>query len=345
MTTKPAVGRLGAALARRRTSGPNSPAALSGPSPMKAGGIVKVPEDAKPLTDILHKARVETRPARVGEFVHVSDLLARCIRKFALSETLGHSKPPQGVSIAAAITYAQGEVIHDVVRARAAVGGPRTVWGNWKCLCGSTRTNTPCFYEVVKDTTCPTCRSSLTTYVEVSMFDRENMIVGNPDLLLWLPDLQALYIEEIKSIAPDAWKELVRPDPDHVIQVLFYWYLMRLNGYRITNRVSIIYFTKGFTFRGDPWKEFTLDAEKEVHRLGLYLEMARQLKAFRAGGELPNRSADCPTETTTKAKNCEHCRACFGSTNERPTTINFAETFKAQQPAKPVRLVRPRART
>jgi hypothetical protein len=225
------------------------------------------------------------------------------------------------------LTFAQGDAIHDVLKANAVRAGSNAVWGGWSCKCKTTKTPEPCLHsEVDKDRRCPACKGAIDVYQEVPIRNEEHEIVGNPDLILYLQGPDALHITELKSISHDAWKELARAQPDHVIQVLFYWFLMQEAGYRLTNRVSIMYATKGWQFSGSPTKEFVIDAQSQIHRLQPYLQDALAVKESRAGGQLPPRT--CANENTPDAKKCEVCRSCFGVVeNEKPVIISAASAI------------------
>jgi hypothetical protein len=104
------------------------------------------------------------------------------------------------------------------------------------------------------------------------------------------------------------WEALRRPLPDHIIQVVFYWYLAKELGYHVHNRVSVIYIPKQ-QVRGSPYKEFVLDPLEELHRLDPYLGYAKALVDALNGGDLPTRICNEPSETM--AKSCEMCSLCF----------------------------------
>lgn len=145
------------------------------------------------------------------------------------------------------------------------------------------------------------------------MRDDDLWIVGNPDLLLYLPDLDAIHITELKSIAPDQFKELTRPKPDHVLQVVFYWYLMNKLGYHLTDKVSIFYATKGWVFGSTkPYREFVIHPQLELHRLEDMIEDARAHKAAIQDKQapLPLRTL-CASPGAKEAKNCSVCEICF----------------------------------
>lgn len=320
--------KIGGIIMRRR--GVSSGEAPTERLSVKSGGVVTLPKDALPITDILAKSRAMGRPARQTEYLHVSDLIGKCLRKIAIIETMGMPSKPQSLSLTDSLTYAQGDAIHEVMKQRVTAGGNKLVWGNWTCKCEKTTTKSPCLFSEVDPTPCRFCDVSTTRYVEVPMRDKELKIVGTPDLLTLIPEHSALYPSELKSISHEVWKDLVRPIPEHVIQVLFYWFLMNRLGYRLANRVSIVYVTKGWLFHGNPFKEFTLDATECLYRLDPYLEAARDIHANRAGGSLPKRI--CDNERSPEAKKCEVCRTCFGGAeNARPTEVSIDDALGAPE--------------
>jgi hypothetical protein len=262
-----------------------------------------------PLSDILMRSRSVPRRGRADLYVHVSDLLYKCQRKVAITDR--HSMPVMGgnLSLSEELTFAQGNAIHDVLKRRTILGAPDKVWGKWRCSCKSLRIERPCLYTDIPESSCDNCGERPSIYEEVPMLSEELYLVGTPDLLLWLAAVQAYFVTELKSIAHDHWKDMVRPDPDHVLQVVFYWYLMRALGYSLIDTVSIVYATKSMVFRGPPQKEFVFRPEDEIHRLEPYIAEARALKAARDGGALPIRT--CANKDCTMAKACEVSTICF----------------------------------
>lgn len=312
---------LSAALNRRRKqTAPSKAVKVSDP-------IFEMGQVETPMLELLNKSRIVGRSARQTEYLHVSDLLGKCVRKFALFETLRISPKPQAISITDALTYAQGDAIHDVLKARMVSAAPDRVWGRWRCVCGHTVVEEPCtFTQVDQSVVCERCEFPTNMYVEVSMRDEEYKIVGNPDILISLHEHDALYVTELKSISHDMWRELVRPLPDHVLQVVFYWLLMRRKGFRLADKVSVVYATKGWLFNGNPCKEFVIDPLRELARLDRYLRYASQMIAFRSGGDLPEKVCTSPRDTM--AKNCEVCTTCFeGTQNARPVEIPITQAL------------------
>lgn len=321
------IARLSSTLRRRPTTGGQGFARIESEVAMDSE-VVDLDPEATPMLDILKKARNMGRPARSNTHLHVSELIGKCIRRIAIVERLGLPASAQNLSLTDALTFAQGDAIHDTLRSRAMSGASNLVWGHWECACKTTSTQEPCLHsQVDPEETCPACHHHLTNYKEVPMFNDEYMIVGTPDFLIYIPESRALHVNELKSIAHDTWKDLVRPVPEHLIQALFYWYLMHGLGYRLTSRISLVYATKGWMFSGNPTKEFTFDAREHLKRLDPYIDEARRIKLARAGGALPKRI--CVSETATDAKKCDVCKSCFsGSENVKPVEVSVASALR-----------------
>jgi len=295
-------------LSRRLRVGRTASAVVFTP-PTQPQIVASPPSELGPLSDILMRSRSVPRRGRADEYVHVSDLLFKCQRKVAILDR--HSMPLMGgnLSLSEELTFAQGDAIHDVLKRRSVLGAPDKVWGKWRCSCKSLQIERPCLYTDIPSQTCANCGERPSVYVEVPMLSEELHLVGTPDLLLWVATARAYFITELKSIAHDHWKELVRPQPDHVLQVVFYWHLMRELGYSLLDTVSVVYATKSMVFRGPPQKEFIINPLDEIHRLEPYIAEARALKAAREGGALPVRT--CATTDCATAKACEVCTICF----------------------------------
>lgn len=272
-----------------------------------SGDIVRVTEEDIALT-LLKTSPVTLNHFRGGEFLHVSDLLGKCMRKIALSEVHDISMPAPYVHESMALTFAQGVALHDHVKGRIFAGHGDDMYGSWSCRCGALHTDTAA-YRNVKTKKCKVCGGTPTNYHELELRDPELKVIGSPDITIYLPKYGIYYPIEIKSINHEDWKELARPKPDHVLQVLFYWYLLRKLGYPVPSQVSILYVTKGFLFK-TPYKEFVVNAEDNISRLDEYLEEARMLAEARKNGTIPVRSF-CSSKDCKPAKDCHVVNLCF----------------------------------
>lgn len=295
------------------------------------GQVVRLPEkDDNVVSVILAKAKRQHRKPRTDNHIHVSDLIGRCLRKKAIMHRDNVRAPSEYLSLMDGLTFRIGDAVHDFVKERATEASPTEVWGNWQCKCGKSKTTTPEVFSVVSKTVCTHCSTPMTEYAEVSMIDDELDIIGHPDLIFFLSAVSAFYVAELKSISAKEYDDLVRPKPDHILQVVMYWYLMRKAGYSVANKVSVLYVTKGYKFKGSPFTEFVIDAESVVStgRIADLLEDARAFKAAKEGGELPLRTT-CATPESTEAKKCEVCATCFGAPREVPTPVSFSEASRS----------------
>lgn len=327
VVVKGALGRM----LRTRLGRNEEPAAPAPPSKKPAKGkVVLLPNrDAEVLSELLQRARTEVRVPRRGRHIHVSDLISKCIRKKALVETHNVPIPVQRLSLTDAMTYRQGDAIHDVLKERAVQGAPAQVWGKWRCRCGSLRVEEPCTFDKVdQGLLCEKCDQPAKTYEETEFLDDELNILGHPDLILYLPDLAAYYVTELKSISHEQFKELTRPKPDHVIQVIFYWYLMHRKGMPLVDTVSVLYATKGYVFKGKPYLEFTINVKAALKNLDPYLDDARAILRARTTGELPPR-VYCAAKESPDARACEVAGLCFGEAQPAAKTISFRDAIKA----------------
>ena len=275
--------------------------------------VIECPTDSNLVSDVLDATPRIVRRQRRDGYTHVSDLITsgKCVRRISISDKFGVPLRPQRLRIADRIVFAIGDAIHDEVKSIASEGAPDRVWGLWKCSCGHLYHEDPCcLSEIDPDDICPLCGTASNVYKEVPIYNEQYGIVGNPDLLMYIEECDAFHVTELKSIAPEAWADLVRPQPAHVLQVLFYWWLMMEAGYRLTDLISIVYITKGYQFKGKPQKEFMIDPAKELHRLIPYLEDARLAKLSLEHNVFPARKV-CSGQYDSVARKCEVCEQCF----------------------------------
>lgn len=262
-----------------------------------------------PAMDMLRKAPHPPQDFRGGEYIHVSDLINKCVRKIALSEEAGLPMPVRSLSHSSGLTFAQGDAIHDYVKQRFAERYADSLYGRWSCLCGKT-VSEDCVRTETEGETCESCGTDLYRYQELVLRHPALKIVGSPDVTLYMRRKACLHPVEIKSINHEEWKTLPRAKPDHVLQVLFYWFLLRELGYSVSDTVSVLYVTKGFVFKGLPYREFVIDAQENLHLIDDYREDAKNLVQYRSKGILPPRSL-CSNQHSTEAKACHVVGECF----------------------------------
>ena len=176
---------------------------------------------------------------KAGEtYIHVSDLIYKCPRKVILAHLHKIALVEDPIFASLGLTFGIGEAIHDYVRDIVAKHHPEQIYARWKCKCEATEF-IGLLSRALKKPPCEKCGTKLDNHNELAVTNDGINVVGSPDLLLYKQS--AFYVNEIKSIAASYWDELERPQPNHIIQVLFYWWLLREQGKKLHSHVSILY--------------------------------------------------------------------------------------------------------
>lgn len=264
-------------------------------------------DDDTPMMELLKQAPVVSRNHRSGANLHVSDLISKCVRRIVLSERLGIRPPAEKLVEGQSITFAIGDAVHSYITSRFIKGHPSKVYAEWVCACGHEKKIG--LFSKVSKSSCEHCGTNLVNHREVPFLHPDYPLTGSPDLVLKLDDHGAYYLVELKSISATQFKELVRPQPDHVVQLTFYWHILKANGWRLVDKASILYANKEFSFKL-PYKEFLIDPQ-EPGRLDPYMEDLKAVQDARDGGPLPARTF-CSSIDSADAKKCPVCVACFG---------------------------------
>lgn len=269
-------------------------------------GDTQLPHDLfKSMLDAEDRAPEKSRKGRPG-FLHVSSLIGMCARAQVLSVL-------HGVEVHEAVTgqhrvmwkfgrAVEAHVRDTVIRAK----NYADVYGVWKCVCG--RTEETGFFNRTR--ICNTCKGKLDVYGELTLYDQEAGIVGNPDLLM--RHNGPFVIKEIKSITGDDWNKLEAPLGDHVFQAAMYHHLMKKNGHPVYDEVVIFYTSKHFTKWGSPYKEFHVNVATPhiQQQVTDAVALALSVKVGNAQRAAPPRTV-CTVETCTRAKNCPAMNLCF----------------------------------
>lgn len=247
-------------------------------------------------------------PFRHGAFLHVSDLIYKCPRKMVLADRFNRPMHGRDIYDSSGLTFAMGNAIHDFVRNKIRDKHPATIYGSWSCLCKESK-----FMgtreQALEKGKCQSCKNDLNVYDEFQIRNETLKVIGHIDLCLWL--LNALLLVEIKSINRAAFSELVRPIPEHTIQILLYWYFAREMGLALHDKVSILYTVKEWMF-GNPYKEFVMQPSLMMGRLDDYLEDAASLREALDDPEKPIPARIiCARENSPEARKCELATICF----------------------------------
>lgn len=260
-----------------------------------------------PALLLLKAAAPTTQRFRKGTHLHVSDVVKKCVRKMALMQRMNMTHPAETIYDGQGVTFAIGEALHDFVKGRFIAAHPDKVWAEWSCPCDATRE--VAIFNRRKVQTCPVCKCAVNKHNEVAFEHTDYPLVGNPDLVLWLEEYGAFLVVEIKSINAANYKELVRAEPDHKVQVCWYWDLLKVNKMPVLDKVSVLYVNKEFSFKL-PYTEFLIDP-KDESILESYREDLNDYMIATDGGPLPPR-VFCGSSTSPHAKKCPVAVTCFG---------------------------------
>tara|TARA_R100000808_G_scaffold512_2_gene2698 strand:+ start:16435 stop:17328 length:894 start_codon:yes stop_codon:yes gene_type:complete len=264
------------------------------------------------LKSIITSMDSKPEVARVGgDYLHLTSLIGICARKHILANTsnMEFTSVPKSSD---RVLWAFGRAAENHVRAQFIKAMNREdIYGMWVCDCGEVKYEG--YYYDYKF--CGGCGSKAIHYEEVTLFDNEAKIAGNPDLIYKRPDNNKLRVVECKSINRKGFESLDSPKPDHVHQAMGYSKLLKLNGFFVDDAVTIFYVNKEWSFKS-PYKEFHVDSN---HSHDLVLDMmwdrARVISNTCAMDnpldELPGRLPVCSSCDTSVAKSCECVDLCF----------------------------------
>lgn len=271
-----------------------------------ATGDTQLPPDMfKDVLDAEDRIPEKPRTGKAG-YIHVSSLIGMCARAQVLSVM-------HGVEVHKAVTgghrvmWKFGRAVEQHVR-ESIIRSKKfaNVYGVWKCVCR--RTEEVGYHNSAR--MCPTCKGKLDTYNELTLYDHEAGIVGNPDLLY--RHSAPFVVVEVKSMTGEDWKALEAPLGDHIFQAGMYRHLLKKNNLPTFDEVVIFYTSKHFTHWGSPYKEFHVDVSRPEFEaiVNDAVELAKAVKAGNAQRIAPPRTA-CANNTCTRAKNCPAQNLCF----------------------------------
>lgn len=238
--------------------------------------------------------------------LHVSDLLKECVRKVAIADVLDRVILKDPLYFNIGLVFEQGRAIERFLTDQMKARLPNELYGKWRCPCQHTE-----FLGVYTDALdhhkCQRCDQPPLDYNEIEYKDDEYMISGSVDFHL-LRDGALLPVES-KSINSTKWKDLIKPDPNHVLQVLTYWHLMERKGLPLHD-LALIAYTGKDVYRGFPIKEYPQHASRSMSRIEHLIEEAKEWAEFRNSGEIPPRRC-CTSGRSPKARKCQFVHECF----------------------------------
>ena len=261
------------------------------------------------VTDTI-KALVErqdsvTERSRVSDgYVHVSSLLSFCPRKWRLVQMSNpdlSNFPKSADRVMWMIGRAAEHHVRTSIMKSLDWAG---IYGRWSCVCGKHSYEGFC----KSNATCNSCNDLTRTYSELSVFDEELKIVGNPDMLLSVE--KNMRVVEIKSMNKREFDAMSAPKPNHVFQAACYHRILS-GRFEMSPLVTVFYVCKDYSFAGSPYQEFSVPAEDVRSLVDAAFDQVRQLRDFERSDSLPDRLSACATPMTATAKKCEMCVQCF----------------------------------
>jgi hypothetical protein len=220
--------------------------------------------------------------------------------------------------------------------------------GHWKCrVC---KYVSPAFGHCPDPQPCPKCGYKFHwEYVEPEFDHPYYDVQCHIDLLVKFQQKPKLHLIELKTMAPDEFKDLVAPLADHRQRTAFYLQSVAESGLEMAQRIdstesSILYVSKGYGCKDDtlkenglkdmpmsPYKEFIIKRDDSLNEAAL--AKARVLKIWR---ENPNPQGMpggiCQSNTSPRAQKCSTCGACYSG--KFPGTLTWSEKGKPRHPGK-----------
>lgn len=247
---------------------------------------------------------LDTDPFRVDHYIHASDLIYKCMRAVALAGDLEIPVPTDGNWQSMKLVHAMGHACAAYITEKV-LSRSDSVFGYWKCVCGSTRlgphTRAECNHY------CEDCNQPVNVYDELTLYNEEYRIVGNCDLAFM--ENGYLILSELKSISKRQFDDLTGAKPDHQLQLLLYYWMAVQAGYKVHPDLAVFYSCREWMI-GNPFKEFLLDADSAERRVRPLLQEAASIREWRDGGPIPARDL-CISPDVPRAKKCALCTECF----------------------------------
>ncbi len=146
------------------------------------------------------------------------------------------------------------------------------------------------------------------TGAEITLFDHQLKISGNPDLL-WMHEGE-MHVIEIKSITKNNFNELTSPQVNHLFQSSCYHRLLSAQGIVTAPNVITFYTRKEWEWK-TPYKEFHSSANELSGIISHAFDQVAVLRESENQNDLPAKLPVCNTAHSPTAKNCPVCTNCF----------------------------------
>ncbi len=279
--------------------------------------------------------------------LRASDLLSQthefCPREHAFLDIGVAKKKGQFVGTAQRMTFDHGKFMEDQIRNKYL---RHLAVGHWGCsVCGGKH---PTFGPVPL-MKCPKCGyGNRWVYEEPRFEDPYTSVSGGLDMLAKTQTTK-LKILEVKTIAPEKFKELAIPLSEHRARTNLYMSLASKSVLEHSDRVDtksaiIVYVTKSFGFKDttlkdlgvkdagfSPFKEFVIKRDDSL--LSTPMARARTLKVWRDTQQgMP--CGICANGLTKRAQACSAISSCFSGKYQ--STLTWPELGNPRHPGKTV---------
>jgi len=271
------------------------------------------------LVDLLNFMDTESDPPRLGsDYTHVSSLLRACPRQWALAQRFPEMLAPQSVQKGMRVIWALGRAAEHHARIQLIKAAPEKVYGDWSCNCGRHQVYGMTAAEAQDEPCCSVCTGGLTHYMEIDLVDEEFKVTGHPDLVIW--EDNKFHLVEFKSCKKEDFEARrdgeEEEDTAHALQVLYYRRIMakEWGDDQVSPTARIIYVNKDFAWGKSPYCQFLVSEAETAYAIGLdsMSAQAKRIKRAREGNyQLPDRLDACANPTTSTARGCPACTACF----------------------------------
>lgn len=258
--------------------------------------------DSNWLINMLSAQDERMEESRTHEgYTHVSALLNFCPRAFRLIKEHGINDA-RSVRSCDRVMWAIGRSVESHVRNQFFKAHKPSMVGIWHCTCGRLKRSGGWIHSV-----CDQCGTPADHYAEKTLFDHDNMIVGNPDLLISQDG--KLRVIEVKSINKKDFDALTKPKPDHVFQLNHY---VRMLGAEAHDTNVVFYTSKDYQW-ASPYKEYHVGRNEQKAAIDLSLRNAKEFNDSARDGTLPERLRACDSPSSSRAKKCPACVHCFNT--------------------------------
>lgn len=284
----------------------------------------KVPDFHRLIDAISAADKADVQYDRGGSWpVHVSTAIADdfCGRRIMLMDKLKRQFPKRTTS-SDFVLWAIGKATEAHNRKRIIESyGTKNVYGRWTCNCEDSVSYG--FGKNISHIICTRCKTSVTSNYHEATLLVDNLLTGNPDILVLMAPDSKLTVCEMKSIKPEEFKTISKPKINHVMQAYFYLRMLEhssdilfapINIEVNTEVIRILYTNKGYSFDykvESAHKEFEVKvSEMSTAVKKIYDDKIKELKILKSRGKVPKRTL-CDTQHCSMAKACHVQFDCF----------------------------------